>query len=362
MARKVSIPVLLLSLLMLSGVMLWLTPARVQTTDPVLEIKRIDDNTMSYIATFNPKVGRREDIEYSHTFRLPNGGSTDIVVDEFKKSCDCLSAHIDKEVIRPGEYASISLRVKPRNLVSQKGSLLVNTNDNSRYFYRLQTRTYEPVMLEGGRDISLGMLAPGSEASVTRRLFLYSHGKSESVPELQWIPPDQEAQVHCNLTDLGVEPFEDGRLMRRVYAMRINVAAGEVVGLRSEKIFFSTKGREEDSFSSSVNWSVRSPISISPQRWVIRRSDDGFASTMVKSIHVKSSKGPCRVTHVRCSSPLLSVSDVPNNRSSAHALTIAFDTSGVSPHKNFLESVEISFDSRDQPFAVVESLKVIVID
>ncbi|MBS0203463.1 MAG: DUF1573 domain-containing protein [Planctomycetes bacterium] len=148
------------------------------SVDPVVETVASPEG-VKFVARFAPRVRLSPDLNYSHVFSLQNEGRQDLIVKQKSKSCDCLSAKIDREVIKPGEAAKVTLEVKPNSLIHKQATVTIKTDDGASHVYQIQSWTYSPVMLDSGRDlpISFGQLAPGARVSGKHRLTVYSNAE-----------------------------------------------------------------------------------------------------------------------------------------------------------------------------------------
>ncbi len=333
--------------------------------DPVVEVTRAKDKLISSIATFAPRVGLTGGIEYSHTFKLLNDGPSDIVIAGTSKSCGCLSGDIDRKIIHRGESAAVPLRVKTGNAINKSGSLTVSTSAGVTYLFQLKTWTYQPVMLEGDNlsPLSAGLLTPGGKGSITRNLFVYSEA-DKSPPTLRWEPENGAQSLACILTDLGVEPVDGVRIRRRHYRIKVDVTAQSTPGLQIQRLTFKCvePGRSEYDFAPNVTWSVKSPISITPARWILKKGEL-LSNRVTKQVSLTHASGlRFRIRKVECSHDAISVSGVSQGSAIVHDLQVTIAPNRIRSTKSLAETVKFSIEpsSGDRSASSVELLHVII--
>lgn len=332
--------------------------------DPVVEVVATQEAT-KHVARFAPRVRLSSDLKYSHVFSLRNNGRQDLIVKQKSKSCDCLSAEVDREMIKPGEAAAVTLEVKPNNLVNKQATVTIQTDDGASHVYQLQTWTYLPVMLDSGRDlpISFGQLAPGTPMTGKHRLTVHSTAETPP-PELKWFPVPGSEEITCILTERGVESFAEGRLQRREYDLEVAVAAGTAPGLVSKEISFApaADGGEAYHFSTRVTWVVGSPISVDPPRWILKKDELQSTVPLRRKFALVDRQGRAiRVLSVECSEPSLTVQSIAGASESQPEYEVTLDPTKLTDEKAFVGTVklQIALADADPPVSVSESFKVI---
>ncbi len=338
--------------------------------DPIVETVQREENRISHIARFAPRIGQSGDVEYNHKFTWKNSGVEPIIVTSSSKSCSCFKAEIDRDEILAGETAAIAMSIKPSNLFSKEGSFTVETESGQQHSYQMRTWTYPPVSMERGTEsrISFGLLTPGSRQTTHRKLYVYAQ-EDEVPPELQWKPNEEieKPPVICQLTDLGVEPFHDGRLARRTYDLEISVDVGKVSQLVYEKINFEPVSSDADeyNYTATVIWNVGSSIRITPARWVVRRREVTDQETLQNTLTLEGLDGlPKRVTEVHSSHESLKAEPPRRKSGEILELPIILDLKSVPMQGYFLATLEIECEVMEasRSLTVRETFSVIVVD
>lgn len=311
--------------------------------DPVVEVMNVNDDLTTVTASFAPRVAAIGEMEYSYAFQLANSGQSDVIIERTSKSCSCLSGDIDRKVIRPGESASVPLRVKTGNIIDKSGSLTVSSQGGHTWLYQLRTRTFQPVMLDGDgiSPLSAGLMVPAGRASLIRQMFVYAE-RDKPIPVLRWLPEAGNKSLACTLTDRGVEQVDDNGVQRRRYDLRITVTAQSTPGLQFQHLVFESvaPGNPEYHFSPSITWNVRSPISMDPPRWVLSR--DRSATSMEKQVTLThTGKVPFWIRKVECSNDALSVSgSIGGGAAVSHRLNVTLNMDRTKLTKSRLETVK----------------------
>ena len=338
--------------LLLGGVSLLLLPLTlyvalddgtpIASVDPVITTVNKPDGTVHVTAEFVPRVGWPSEVDYKHRFVLTNPSSDELVVTGTSRSCGCIDGSIDKLRIPSEGSATVLLQIKPGDQIFKDASMTVEIKGQPRHTYSLKTITYRPIMLDfgDGEPLSLGVQQPLTKTEVSRKVFLYSSSK-QGLGKLECVPTPHTSPIKCSLEEIGIEELHQDRVFRRIYNLSLDVSVGEISGNEVLHLRDANARPGQPEFKLTVNWHVRDPVELSPERWIVTRSEDSANENKLEQRVVVRGidKVPFRISSATAKPDTVSVELDGHTPKTEHVATVKLDASKFTSASPLLEQV-----------------------
>lgn len=107
------------------------------------------------------------------TVKLFNAGSEELIIQNVKPSCGCTTAPLDKDVLKPGEEATLVISMKISKGGKQSKTIRISSNDpqNPQQTLRIVANVIEQLSIQPSKILRFKELEVGKESTASLSIF-----------------------------------------------------------------------------------------------------------------------------------------------------------------------------------------------
>jgi hypothetical protein len=291
----------------------------------------------------------------SHTFQVKNESNSPLTIKEVRRSCVCTSATISKQVLAPGEAATLTMDVDVKPIFHEwtvSCNLVTDQGDRPERDYVLTYRSYPRTRFEA-ETITLECGTSG-ENQYSRAAFLEIYEPAGSEPDvLLSVEGGGSLTTAFDPTPI-IDLIDEGRVRRSRYRVSVSLPPSYRASSGTHTETITAMTRRGYSASSVASWTYSAPVSITPPSTSFGIIDDA-GPPRTRKVIIKSSDGtPFRLIAADTPAGPVELQGVPSDGpSSIHVVTLLLHP--ASEQGRFRSGQrEIPTDHPDMPVIPIE--------